>query len=236
MTSTMTDEAAPASPTPRRNRGARRDELLQIASRVFATQGDRLGDGARHRPGGRDPVGQPLPPLHLERGDGPRDHQPRGDRRDPEPRPADRHRRRPGQRPARLHPRRRALGGQQTRRRPHLPQRRPVHQGDTGARRQRAAPPGQPAAVGRTGRGRHRRRHASAPTSTPTWSSGRCGTRSSPRSAGSRRSATGNPNRSATSWPTCSSPACATTPADRPTGSAPAAVKRRRTTTPAPTN
>jgi TetR/AcrR family transcriptional regulator, cholesterol catabolism regulator len=39
MTSTMTEEAAPASPTPRRNRGARRDELLRIASRVFATKG-----------------------------------------------------------------------------------------------------------------------------------------------------------------------------------------------------
>ncbi|MEO5899125.1 MAG: helix-turn-helix domain-containing protein, partial [Ilumatobacteraceae bacterium] len=35
----MTEDAAATSPTPRRNRSARRDELLRIASRVFATKG-----------------------------------------------------------------------------------------------------------------------------------------------------------------------------------------------------
>lgn len=39
MKVTKTDDAAAPSPALRRNRGARRDELLQIASRVFATKG-----------------------------------------------------------------------------------------------------------------------------------------------------------------------------------------------------
>ena len=101
MTSTMTDEAAPASPTPRRNRGARRAELLQIASRVFASKGiasatvrdiaqearitNQSGSLYHHFTSKRRWSARSSAPGR-----------PPGSR----PRPTDRHRRRPGQRPA----------------------------------------------------------------------------------------------------------------------------------------